>query len=567
MLCPETFTPMLTRIHIRDFAIIDELELELESGMSALTGETGAGKSILIDALGLVLGDRAASDAVREGADKAEITLGLDIRQQPAARQWLTAHDLYAGEECLLRRVVSRDGRSKAYINGTPTPLQVIREFGEMLVDIHGQHEHQSLLRSETQRQILDAHADNAARLAQLATYYGEFRALSEQLRALATQGREREDRIDLLRYQTQEFAQLEVSVDQFEALDEEYRRLAHAGRLQDVSLMAYLALYGAEEDNLDTRTGKIVSELASLRELDEQLGGAIDLLNEAQTQLREAASELRRYADSFDIDPQRLTWVETRLGELHALARKHRVLPEQLPARLAELEAELASLEGPEFDLESIRMRLETSEQAYRSMARAIHDARASAARELGAAVTAAMQDLGMPGGRFEIALEYKETDCPAPHGLDRIEFRVSASPEQPLKPLHRVVSGGELSRISLAIQIIAARDISIPTLVFDEVDTGIGGGVAEVVGRQLRVVGEQRQVLCVTHLPQVAAQAHHHYQVSKRTDKKITRTRVVALDMQARVEEIARMLGGLELTDKTRAHAMEMIVRAQGL
>jgi DNA repair protein RecN (Recombination protein N) len=556
---------MLTRIHIRDFAIIDELELELGPGMSVLTGETGAGKSILIDALGLVLGDRAASNTIRDGADKAEITLALDIRQLALAQQWLSEHDLETGDECLLRRVITRDGRSRAYINGSPAPLQLIRQFGEMLVDIHGQHEHQSLLRSETQREVLDAHGGNGGRLARLNECYREFRALKKQLEMLTTQGREREDRMDLLRFHVQELKQLTLGADEFDALDEEHRRLAHAGSLRDASLAAYLALYEADEDALDTHMGRIIGELETLRGLDSKLSEPIALLSEARAQLREAANGLRHYADSLDVDPQRLAWVEARLAAIHDMARKHRLAPAQLPDRLAELEAELDALESPELDLEGTRARLEEVENDYLSIAQAIHAARAATAIELSSAVTGAMQALGMAGGRFEITVEFIDEDSPSPYGLDRIEFQVSANPGQPIKPLQKVASGGELSRISLAIQIIAARSMRIPTLIFDEVDAGIGGAVAEVIGRQLRTLGERRQVLCVTHLPQVAAQAHHHYQVNKHTHKQTTRTYAIALETHARVEEIARMLGGLELTDKTRAHAQEMIGRAQ--
>jgi DNA repair protein RecN (Recombination protein N) len=558
---------MLTHIHIRDLALIDELELELDPGMSVLTGETGAGKSILIDALGLVLGDRAASDAVRDGANKAEITLALDIRGQTTVLQWLIEQGLDAGDECFLRRVIGRDGRSKTYINGTPAPLQKVRELGEMLVDIHGQHAHQSLLRGDAQRQVLDTHADNGERLERLAVNYHELRVLSQQLQELTNQGRERADRIDLLQFQVQELATLNLGPDEFDALNEEHRRLAHAGRLKDAGLAAYLALYGADDGSLDTGIGKVISELTTLCNLDDTLSEPADLLGAAQAQLREAASSLRQYSDGLDIDPERLTWVEARLSDIHDLARKYRLLPAQLLAHLTELETELASLQDPELDLEQLHARLAGVEADYRSTAQAVHQTRAATALELGKAVTGAMQELGMAGGCFEIAVEYLDEDHASPHGLDRVEFRVSAGPEQPMRPLSRVASGGELSRISLAIQIIAACSISISTLVFDEVDTGIGGGVAEVVGRQLRAVGEQRQVLCVTHLPQVAAQAHHHYQVVKRTSQKKTRIEVVALDLQARVEEIARMLGGLELTDKTRDHAQEMIVRAQTL
>jgi DNA repair protein RecN (Recombination protein N) len=557
---------MLTRIHIRDFAIIDKLELELRRGMTVLTGETGAGKSILIDALGLVFGDRATSDDVRANADKADVTLALAVRDHAAVHRWLSEHDLDTGDdECLLRRVVARDGRSRAYINGSPVALQLVRQLGEMLVDIHGQHQHQLLLRPPAQRQVLDAHADIGERLAALAASYRELRTLKKKLQMLCAQGRGHEDRLDLLRFQVRELSGLDLNPNECDELDTEHRRLSHAGRLKEAALAAYIALYEADESTLDARLASIIGDLESLRDMDSELGEPVDLLHEAQAQLREAAIGLRRYSDRVDIDPQRLAWVEARLADIHDLARKHRVDATQLPARLVELQAELASLSSPEFDVEGIRTRLEAVENEYRSLAQAIHELREGAALELSRAVTKAMQALGMSGGRFEIAVESIASGEPTPHGLDHVEFRVRAARSQPIRPLHKIASGGELSRISLALQIIVAQDLSIPTLIFDEVDTGIGGGVAEAVGRQLRELGERRQVLCVTHLPQVAAQAHNHYQVNKRTDDQTARALVVPLEPKARVEEIARMLGGLEMTDKTRAHASEMIGRAQ--
>jgi DNA repair protein RecN (Recombination protein N) len=555
---------MLTRIHIRDFAIIDELELEFGPGMSVLTGETGAGKSILIDALGLVLGDRADSGTVREGADKTEITLALEVREQAPILQWLDEHELGTDDECLLRRVISRDGRSKAYVNGSPTSLQIMRQLGEMLVDIHGQHEHVSLLRADTQRQLLDAHAGNSERLARLDACYRELRALEDRLQSLTTHSREREERLDLLRFQVQELADLRLGADELDALEEEHRRLAHAERLKEASLMAYSALYAADEATLDAGLGKITATLAALVEFDSRLQEPADLLGAAQAQLREAASALRHYADSMDLDPERFAWIESRLADIHQVARKHRTEPTRLPDRQAELETELASLQGAGWDMEGMRERLQELRDEYHSMALAIHEARAAAAEELSKAVTGAMQALGMAGGRFDIDVEFADKHSPTAHGLDRITFNVSANPGQPLKPLQKVASGGELSRISLALQVLAAQGLSVPTLIFDEVDAGIGGAVAEVVGRRLRALGERRQVLCVTHLAQVAAQAHYHFRVSKRSHGQTTRTQVAELEVEERVEEVARMLGGVELTEKTRAHAKEMISRA---
>lgn len=556
---------MLTHIHIRNFAIIDELDLDLSGGMTALTGETGAGKSIVVDALGLVLGDRADSAVVRHGAAKADISVSVDLCELPAARQWLEDNDLDAEDECLLRRVVSHDGRSKIYINGSPSTLQLVRELGNLLVDIHGQHEHQSLLRREMQRELLDDYADNTRLRAAVAQAYSHWKGLRERLDSLTLAGDERQARVELLRFQVGELEALDLRDGEYQELSEEHQRLAHAGRLLELAEGSYTALYDAEEQSIHSLLGHQLHDLGEAAELDPSLKEPLELINSAQIQLREAADALRHYADAMDLDPERLAFLDERLGLMHDLARKHRVPPEELPALHQRLAEELAELEGDAFDVETLEAELTKAENAYRDAAEKLRSSRIKAARQLNKGVTDAMQDLGMEGGHFEIAVSPDDNDRFAPHGLDDIEFQVSANPGQPIQPLARVASGGELSRISLAIQMIAARSVTVPTLVYDEVDTGIGGAVAEVVGRQLRRLGETRQVLCVTHLPQVAAQAHHHLQVAKRKGRDTTQTRIEALEQAQRVEEIARMLGGVELTEQTLAHAEEMIQRAQ--
>lgn len=556
---------MLTHIHIRDFAIIEELALDLQPGMSALTGETGAGKSILVDALGLVLGDRADSAAVRHGASRAEISATFDLGQVRRAVDWLIDHDLDAGDECILRRVISRDGRSKAYVNGSPATLQDLKELGEMLVDLHGQHEHQSLLHRDVQRELLDAFADNGARLTRVAEAYRRWRSLHERLQTLTAQGGEREARVELLRFQVQELAALALKPGEVEELNEEHARLAHAGRLLEVVQVAHQVLYEAEDQSVDSLLAHQVHAIEGVVEHDPALRGPLELLASAQIQLREAADELQRYAERLDLDPARLQWVEQRLAEAHDLARKHRVEPAELPVHLERLQEELTSLDGAAHDLGALQAELATSERAYQEACAELSKARMQAARRLNQVVTAAMQGLGMEGGHLEIAVTPAEDERYSPTGLDQVEFQVSANPGQPVQPLAKVASGGELSRIALAIQMIGARRVTIPTLVFDEVDAGIGGAVAEVVGRQLRTLGADHQVLCVTHLPQVAAQAHHHYQVTKQKGRDSTRTGIVALSADRRVQEIARMLGGVELTAQTLAHAQDMIARAQ--
>lgn len=556
---------MLTHIQIRNFAIIDELEVEPARGMTALTGETGAGKSILVDALGLILGDRADSSVVRHGAMRADINASFSVADLRDVTRWLTEHDLDAGEQCVLRRVVSRDGRSKAYVNGSLVTLQDIRELGQLLVDIHGQHEHQSLMRRDTQRSLLDGFAGNQAECDEVQRCFHEWHSLDARVAALSAQGHDRARRIELLRFQVGELEALQLQPGEIEALDQEHGRLAHAGRLLEITQGAYEVLFESEEGAVDSLVTRQIAALESAMTLDETLRPTLELLSEARIQMREAANELRRYAESLELDPARLSWVEARLSDIHDMARKHRVEPSALHTHLDRLTEELAELEGSDYDLDALRGELSRRETEYLEAAARLSATRIDAARRLGDAITHAMQGLGMEGGHFEIALTPVEDGRFSPHGLDRVEFQVTANPGQPVQPLSKVASGGELSRISLAIQMIGARDLSIPTLIFDEVDAGIGGAVAEVVGRQLRALGNDTQVLCVTHLPQVAAQAHQHLQITKDKSRDATRTGIERLDETHRVREIARMLGGIELTDQSLAHAREMIERAR--
>ena len=556
---------MLTHIHIRNFAIIDELDLDLADGMTALTGETGAGKSIVVDALGLVLGDRADSSVVRHGAAKADIAATFDISKLEAARDWLDANDLEGEDECLLRRVISHDGRSKLYINGSPATLQTVRELGNLLVDIHGQHEHQSLLRRDAQRELLDDFAGNEKLLEETAGRFRRWQELDQRLAALSTQGDERRARIELLRFQVGELDALKLQPNEYAELSEEHERLAHGGRLLEIGEEGYNTLYEAEEQSIHSLLAHQIHNLEEATALDPSLKETLELLKSAQIQVREAADALRHYADALDLDPERLDYVDERLGLMHSLARKHRIKPEELPARFQQLSEELTELDGDAFDVDAIQRDLAAADKAYREVAEKLRARRIAAARELNKGVTEAMQGLGMEGGHFEIAVTPDEGERYSLHGLDDVEFQVSANPGQPIQPLAKVASGGELSRISLAIQMIAARSVTVPTLIYDEVDTGIGGAVAEVVGRQLRRLGVSRQVLCVTHLPQVAAQAHHHLQVAKKKGRDSTQTRIAVLKDDQRIEEIARMLGGVELTEQTLAHAEEMIQRAQ--
>ncbi len=555
---------MLTHIEIRDFTIIDHLDLELNPCMTVLTGETGAGKSILVDALGLVLGDRADSGVVRHGCERTEINAAFDVSGMAAAQAWLAEHELDADGECLLRRTISAEGRSKGYINGRTVPLQMLQELGEKLVDIHGQNEHQSLLKSDVQRQLLDDYAGHTALLAGLEKTYKQWKASGAELETLRRAAHDRESRLELLRYQAGELEALELGEQEVGALEEEHARLANAGRLLETCQSALHSLYESDEGAVLTLLDKVLGEVEQLRAIDNRLAAACDLLNNAVIQTGECANELRHYRESLELDPERLQWIEQRLDTIHQLARKHRVPPGELPALLTRLSDELAAIEHSGARLGQLQNDLDQIALAYREQARALGEGRSRAAGNLAGRVTTAMQPLGLPNARFEIALHPLDDERFSPTGMERMEFLVSTNPGQPVKPLHKVASGGELSRISLAIQVITAHSSHIPTLIFDEVDTGIGGGVAETVGRQLRALGESHQVLCVTHLPQVAALGHHHLYVSKQTQPNSTTTGIRRLDDNARNEEIARMLGGVEITEQTRAHAREMIGRA---
>lgn len=552
---------MLSYIHIRDFAIIAQVELELYLGMTALTGETGAGKSILLDAIGLVLGDKADSGVVRHGAERAEISLGVDISRAPHAQGWLVEHGMASEDNnCILRRVITAQGKSRAWINGTPVSLTQLRELGEQLVDIHGQHAHQALMKREAQRDLLDAFADATPQLAQVRQAWQQWKHWQERLTRLSNQSQQQLERLELLRFQMEELAALVVQPDEWEQLDEELNRLAHAEQLRATAAQGYSLLYEAEP-SLYSQLGRLVHGLGQQLAVDSRLVPAHELLLGAQIQIQEAATLLRDYADSVELDPERLRWVESRIADIRHVARKYRCQPDGLPARLQAIQAELAELDGAEGNLEVVEQQLQQAAEAYRQSAQQLSAVRLAAAQQLAAGVTAAMQELGMQGGQFAIAVQPQPDGTWQASGWDNIEFMVSANPGQPLKPLTKVASGGELSRISLAIQMMAAQKVTLPALIFDEVDTGIGGGIAEVVGRQLRALGENRQVLCVTHLPQVAARAHHHYKVSKVKGQDSTHTGIALLTPQQRVEEVARMVGGMEITPATLALAAELL------
>jgi DNA repair protein RecN (Recombination protein N) len=547
---------MLLRLIVRDFVIVDRIELEFGGGFGALTGETGAGKSILVDALSLALGERADATVVRSGAERAEISAEFDVAPGSALESWLRAGD-FDTDACLLRRVIDSAGRSRAYINGTAATLGQLREVADFLADIHGQNAHHSLLRADAQRDLLDTHAGAQTLAREVAAAWTAWRAArearAEAEKDVEAAARERE----LLEWQVGELAALGFDAAGWQETEQERRRLGNANALLEGAGMALAALEEGEAASLPMLQ-HAGAKLAELTSFDPALGEAAQLFEGALIQLEESALALRRYQDRLELDPARLAELDSRIDAVTQMARKHRVAPEELPALLESLQSRLAEL-TLRADPAALAERERKAEAAFREVAKKLSALRAKTAKSLSAAVTAGMQELAMAGGRFEVAL----TPLPAgaASGLENIEFQVSANAGQPLRGLAKVASGGELSRIGLALQVIASQANAAGTLIFDEVDVGIGGRVAEIVGRMLRELGKSRQVLCVTHLPQVAAQADWQWSIAKETRKGATTSTVNVLDREARIGEIARMLGGEKITETTRRHAAEML------
>ena len=551
---------MLLHLSVKDFVIVDRVELEFASGFTVLTGETGAGKSILIDALALVLGDRGDASMVRVGCERAELAAQFDLAQLPQLQTWLNENDLAnADGECLLRRVVDSNGRSRAFINGHAATLQQLREAGEWLVDIHGQHAHQSLLRAAAQRALLDGYGALTEVQRQVTEAYRAWQELKQQREAgesnALTLAQERED----LEWRVKELAGLNFGADEWQTLLNEHARLSNAVSLIDG------AHYGVEilsenDASLISQLAALLAKLQQLREHDSALKETIELLEPAEIQLQEAAHSLNHYLQKLDLDPQRLNDCELRLNAIHSTARKYRVVPEQLPELLEIANARLAALIETA-DPEALVRKEQAAKSLFDERAKKLSAGRKQSAKKLSQKVSATLQQLAMAGGVFEVALNAVPEG--ASFGYENVDFLVAAHAGMAPKPLAKVASGGELSRISLAIQVATIDVAAVPTLIFDEVDVGIGGGVAEIVGGLLKDLGAQHQVLCITHLPQVAAQGHQHLQVSKETKGGATLSHIETLSKKARVEEIARMLGGVEITEKTRAHAAEMLAR----
>ena len=554
---------MLTEIQIRNFAIVESLTIDFPSGMIVLTGETGAGKSILLDALSLALGERADTGFIRHGCDRAEISATFQVSENSDISDWLNHHELDAEGECIIRRTLNADGRSKSYVNGYPVPVQSLRELGDLLVDIHGQHAHQSLLKKDIQRQVVDDFAAHNELLSQVQTHYQQWRKLKTQQVELEHNKEEREARIDLLTYQTKELEDLNLTESEIQNIEAEHSKLAHANQIREGIEKILFTLEANEEANALRLANVSLHELEKLKQYDDNLDSAANLLNEVNIQLSETVNELNHYLSNLNTDPQHLEYLNERLGLLHDLSRKHHVDTIELPKLFNQLATELSELLSSQDHSENLDNKIAAAESAYFELANKLSASRAKYAEVLQLRVSENMQQLGMKNGQFSV--EFQTVDDIAPHGLERIEFLVSINPGQPFKPMNKVASGGELSRISLALQVIIADKGRIPTMIFDEVDVGIGGGIAEIVGHKLKALSRDRQVLCVTHQPQVAALADSHLHVSKTSTNESTDTQVIVLSKEQRYNEIARMLGGLKITQQTLSHAKEMVEDAQ--
>ncbi|MCP1440008.1 DNA repair protein RecN (Recombination protein N) [Erwinia persicina] len=551
---------MLAQLTISNFAIVRELEIDFQRGMTAITGETGAGKSIAIDALGLCLGGRAEADMVRQGANRADLCARFSLKDTPSALAWLVENQLDEGSECLLRRVISSDGRSRGFINGTSVPLSQLRDLGQLLIQIHGQHAHQLLLKPEHQKTLLDGYAGENGLMQEVAQSYRQWNQSCRVLAQHQQLSQEREARRELLQYQLKELNEFAPVAGEYEAIDEEYKRLANSGQLLSTSQQALMLLADGEHTTLQNQLYTAQQLLSELVAMDDKLNGVCVMLDEAAIQISEASDELRHYCERLDLDPNRLYELEQRLSRYISLSRKHRISADELAGYHQQLLEEQAQLDQQESNQEELALAVAKHHKTAVECAERLHERRLHYAQELSQLIGESMHALSMPHGRLAIEVQFNPDHLTA-EGADRIEFRVTTNPGQPLQPLSKVASGGELSRIALAIQVITARKMDTPALIFDEVDVGISGPTAAVVGKMLRQLGESTQVMCVTHLPQVAGCGNHHFFVSKETDGEMTETHMQPLDKRARLQELARLLGGSEVTRNTLANAKELL------
>lgn len=552
---------MLTHLSIRNLAVVKSLDIDLSNGLSTITGETGAGKSIAIDALGLCLGERADASMVRTNADKAEVSACFDLTVLPNAQAWLTEHDLDEQQECLIRRVISAEGRSKAYINGTLVPLAQLKNLTQFLISIHGQHAHQQLLKSSVQMHIIDSFANHPRLLnavSNASTIYSQANLTYQKLRADQQQ---RTDRRQLLEYQVKELDEFEILENEFAELEKEHKKLSHSQTLLEQAQVSFHQLYEAEEFNALAAVQNSLDRIAELQEHDAALVPIVTLLNEASINIDEAAQELRAYTEQLEIDPLKMQQVEARYSLALDLARKHQILPDSLYSFHQALATEYADLASDDTRLTLLESELKQLHDDYIEAAKKLSDSRTKASTRLAKSVEQKIRLMNMKQAKFSIEVSFNPQAKINPNGIDDIRFKVATNLGQDADSLDKVVSGGELSRIGLAIQVISSSNNQVPTMIFDEVDTGISGPTASVVGKLLRELGQSTQVICVTHLPQVAACGHNQMFVTKYTHKKTTETQMISLSKSERIEELARLLGGDELTDSAIANAKELL------
>lgn len=552
---------MLTHLSIRNLAVVKSLDIDFSNGLTTITGETGAGKSIAIDALGLCLGDRADANMVRTTSNKAEVSVSFDLSQLPSACAWLKEHDLDDQYECLIRRVISAEGRSKAYINGTLVPLLQLKNLGQFLISIHGQHAHQQLLKSDVQMQVLDNFADHPKYLGTVAIAYQSYFEAHKRYLSLQASQQQRLDRRQLLEYQVKELDEFDILEDEFSELEKEHKKLSHSQTLLEQAQLSFHQLYEAEEFNALAAVQNSLDRIAELQEHDPALTPIVNLLSEASINIDEASQELRAYTEQLEIDPLKMQQVEARYSQALELARKHKILPETLYSYHQALASEFAELASDDSVLASLATELETLRQCYSDASKKLSESRQRTSKKLSKAVEQQIHLMNMQQACFSIEVNFNPEAKMTKNGLDSVIFKIATNLGQPADSMDKVVSGGELSRIGLAIQVISSSNSQVPTMIFDEVDTGISGPTASVVGKLLRKLGQSTQVMCVTHLPQVAACGHNQMFVTKYTLNKTTETQMISLTKNERIDELARLLGGDQLTDSAIANAKEML------
>ncbi len=552
---------MLNQLIINNYAIVEHLDLELKSGMTVISGETGAGKSIMLDALALTLGDRADKDVIQPNKEKAEISASFDIANNKEAKAWLIEQDYASEEDCILRRVVTAEGRSKAYINGRPVTLNELKQLGEMLIDIHSQHEHQSLLKTATHQRLLDDYCGTHELANKVAKHALSWQKLKQELIEIENAAEEHNARFELQRYQLKELDELALAKDEYPLLEDEHQQLSHAESILTSLQQALEACKDNDEQNIQSGLGHVLALLEAMPYRSPSMESAYEMLNTALIQVEEASSELTKAADNLEMNPTRLQELDERLAAAHQLARKHKISPEEIPAFHEELSLSLGSTSSADEQIEKLKQELSSIQKEYQKVADELSKERGRGAKVLSKSINTQLHKLDMTSANFSVSLNTEDSSTPRTKGNEKIEFLVSTNPGQPAKPLVKIASGGELSRISLAIQVVTAQTSAIPSLVFDEVDVGIGGSVALLVGELLRQLGDKGQVLCVSHQAQVASQSHQHLYVSKMAGKNSISTKVEELLGEEKVIEIARMLGGNAENESSMAHARQMM------